>query len=281
MASISAPASASVSLVLAVLAACGSGTGSRADAAPGTDGLPGGADAGAVDAPAVDAGWIKHGSVGVFEMGYAWSDVGASFYYGGLVTTAGCDHRVSHAQTSAGVITFSNLNLEVTLRPHGTAPDLMYGGWFDDPDDDGQPQPDLFADDATIGVSAEGGEVPAFSGVMTPPPRLVGFVPLTELSRATPPTLTWTPSSSGTVVSIHIVAITPGPGNNFYDMRCRVPDDGSFSVPAEAYALIPSSATSAEVLVWRSNVTPLTAGDWEIDLHVSYGVATGTIPIVP
>jgi hypothetical protein len=130
----------------------------------------------------------------------------------------------------------------------------------------------LFAPGATLGVSAAGGTVPAFTGSVTAPAALpvVNF-PAT-FSRANGGTITW-PSGNGDRMLMLVLSTSLDAA-----MVCEAPDSGSFTLTPAALAIVPTM-TEAFVTIYRLKETVVTAGAWKVYVRAADGVQSGDIAI--
>jgi hypothetical protein len=190
---------------------------------------------------------------------------------GGPMTTSGdCGFYALTAPPtlSAGVLTVTGTSVEVTATPDGTTPPVQY---------DTTPEDlplNLFDQNATLTVAADGATVPAFSGTVVTPGDLLNVTLPGSFSRAAPPTITWT-AGGADEIWVWMIAIPSG------ILWCRTEDTGSYTVPTAAAALIPNSAAQGLALLWRTNATPVRAGAWDIAITAATAQGTDTIPIEP
>lgn len=105
--------------------------------------------------------------------------------------------------------------------------------------------PDLFADGATIGVTAAGAAVDGFTLATTGVTPLVspyagaspGLVP------GQPHPLTWTPAADGARIRFLLNwADVCHAGAEWYVITCEVPDTGAFTIPAAATGALPATS---------------------------------------
>ena len=181
-----------------------------------------------------------------------------------IASGGGCDVYADPEETgfSAGNISITGTTEAITLEPSTTTP-VEYRPADPLPDD-------LFAPGATLTVAAAGATVPAFNATVTAPALLENPVVPATISRATPPSITWT---AGTADEMWIW-ILPLVGNGSNVIWCRAPDNGSFALTTAITALIPAQATAGFVFLWRTNTTEATAGNWTVD--VTAGDVFGT-----
>lgn len=138
-------------------------------------------------------------------------------------------------QYSAGTLTITGLARPITLVPDGETHSYPSPG--------GLPT-DLFADAATIAVTASGGSVAGFSATLTGVTPLVspyagasaGVVP------GQPHPLTWDAASDGARIRFLLNwANICHAGAEWYVLVCEVPDTGSFTIPAAATMALPAA----------------------------------------
>lgn len=173
---------------------------------------------------------------------------------------------------SAGTLTITGTAQPITLEESRPAGAVRYRPTAP------VPSP-AFADGATIKVEATGGaDVSAFTSSVNVPPELLGYSPPASLTRGGY-TATWK-SNSGTEIMIVIVAV----GRSFNDgvvVMCRVPDNGTFTVPASTFALIPPAFTQVVMVVARVAETVQTVGDARIVLDAVSSIGSGPFPLTP
>ena len=134
-----------------------------------------------------------------------------------------------------------------------------------------------FFDGAAITVQASGGsDVPAFTGTVMAPATLASYTPPTSLSRAGY-TATWA-AGSGPEMMIEIGALDRDRHDAIL-VDCRVPDTGTFTVPASTFQLIPSSYDQVIVSVARVGETVVTVGDTRVAIDVVSTVGAGPVPL--
>jgi hypothetical protein len=151
------------------------------------------------------------------------------------------------------------------MTPDGVAPEVSY-------DSTGTIPYPAFNAGATIQVSASGGtDVPAFNASVTAPAAIAGYTAPTTVSRSGY-TATWTAGAGpGMWVIFAAVDGTSGDGNVGV---CRVPDNGSFTIPSSTWALTPSTATIGFVGIGRVAPTTVTAGAASVIVQaVSYSIS--------
>jgi len=138
-----------------------------------------------------------------------------------------------------------------------------------------------FVHGATIRVEASGGaDVRAFTISVVAPPELIGFAPPRSLTRSGY-TATWSPDS-GTAIEIVIGASSSRTSEDGAILLCRVPDTGTYSVPASTLALFPPSFDEALVNVSRVADTVSILGNARITLEATTLVGSSEpIPFAP
>jgi hypothetical protein len=256
--------------------ACGDDGGSMFDAADTIDADT--TDAPQPDAPRTDRAGIVIVNEVTDDMGNLEANAAATLYdgplFGGPVASAGgCDQLLdlSDGPVSAGTIAITG-----TLEPV----DLVYDTSAMEYDTAAPPPADLFDADATITFAAAGDTIPAFGGTVTAPAALENVTLPTTISRAAPPIITWT-AGTGDESWTWILAIDTN-GGAFQLLFCRHTDNGSFEIPAAALALIPNNFNAASVIAWRTNATPVTAGDWTIHLTAATAFTVeDPVPLTP
>jgi hypothetical protein len=256
------------------LAACGSPTNTTPDAARHIDAAP--PDV-AIDAPTPRQGFvtIAQGTDNMGTTSSASASITSDSPFGTMTGSNGpCIEytpTTNQSRYSAGVIDITGANVAITLTPSGTAPMVRYTG---------SPAPlpkPLFATNASIAFHAAGGpDLVSFSATVSGPAPITGFTPPTMLSRAGY-TATWT-AGSGPGVWIIVAGIT---GSSGATLLCKVPDTGSYAIPAASFALLPSSATMGLILVARVAETSATTVQGPILIAVAATYASGVIPLNP
>jgi len=264
--------SPSPALILVLAAGCGS-VSSNPDAADTADAPPA-SDAAALDAEA----FANEGIVVIAEQtdpSGTSSTVSVSMADGALfggpaASAGGCGFydMPSEAGESAGVVTIAGTLVDVIATPDAMVP-VNYGT--------GTLPTDLFTPGSTLTVTAAGATVPAFTGSVIAPAALAGVALPTAISRAAPPTLRWT-AGAGDEMWSWVLGISMGGVSLVW---CRMPDTGTFAIPTAALGLIPTTVTSALVILWRTNVTPVRAGAWSVALTAAEATATGSVTIGP
>ena len=228
----------------------------------------------AVDAPPT----VREGTVVVAELRGAMPDTTASASFQNsrlfgppLGSAGGCDYYSNPDEkgVSAGMITITGGAQTITLTPTTTTP-------VDYPTPSNLPA-DLFDPADVLSVTAAGGTVPAFNGTVTAPAPIANPVLPASISRANPPTITWTAGTSNGMW-LWIAAIN---GQTLDLVWCRMADNGSFAIPAAAVALIPTASTSAIVYLWRTNTSNVNAGGFAVSLVASDTFGTDIIAIQP
>jgi hypothetical protein len=255
--------------ILMCVAACGSPDPNRVDAPKAIDA--------AIDAKDIDAARPLQGQVVLSESTITGqapsSNVSTTFADGSpMGMVLGTDGPCSSLAVSggpvghsAGVITVTGTTVGLTLTPstgtvhYTTTPT--------------PPPADLFAVHATLHFAGAGSpDFGAFAGDVVVPTTVAGFTPPTTMSKQGH-TLTWTADSSVTVMQIVLFATSGSVGLVF----CRVPDNGSFTIPASTFALFPAGATGGGVLLARTNETVLTSASGTVALQAVE--ATGSMGV--
>ena len=251
-------------------------------AACGDDGTTAATDAG-TDAPQIpdappDAPPVKpEGQVVIMEGRFPapLSIAVATFVNGAILpslgTVNGCTLHGSDptASLDAGSITIAGATTPLTLV-RDTAADIYMTA--------DEPPEDLFAPAAQLTVTATGATIPAFTGSVTAPAPLAGVVFPTAISRAAPPTITWT---AGTANEVWIFMIAYVGANTGTVMVCRTTDTGSFGITPAAFAQLPVAASEAVISVYRLNKTVVNAGAWEVSLLAIDAIRDDEVPIGP
>jgi hypothetical protein len=145
--------------------------------------------------------------------------------------------EVGKLQFSAGTITVTGGPYKVTLKPEKkTKPDdWLYPAWL---------YPDLFSAGTKIAVSATGGQVPAFNGLLRGVGELKASFPAGPLPRGDPLKITFTPATG--TIWITIVAYKGTAALRF--IRCvGQAGTGSFVVPQAVSKEVPTLADSLRV----------------------------------
>jgi hypothetical protein len=262
-------------LAMCVVAACGSPTNPLIDAPvahnDGPDHLP---DAPSVDAPPLTG---RSGLVSLAESP-GDSNAGATFAIGDVLgaavgTDGPCTVTMNPAQDglSAGAIAVTGTTTALTLTPTGTAPSVNYDTMPAAPTD-------LFTAGATISISAAGGpDFPAFNTTVTAPATLAGFTPPTALSRAGY-TAHWTAGTES--IWVIMIATDQGFANLTYTI-CRVPDTGTFAIPASTFALIPAGSTQSAIGVGRVSSSDVVTTAGHVTVAAVSNITSELIPLGP
>jgi hypothetical protein len=258
-------------VVVCLVAACGSSDPMSSDAA-----VP---DTPAADTPADTAAAARHGIVQVTQGDTGTGNtgqVGAGFIMGAdimgpvMATDGPCTSygsMASPATLDAGTIMISGTLSPVTLTPSGSPLEYQAGSAV--------PYP-LFSEGSTITITGAGGaDIPAFNGTVTAPADVAGFTKPTSLSRAGY-TVTWT-AGSGPGMWVLLVAIDAS--FNGVPVICRVPDTGSFAIPASTFALLPAADTMGGVAVARVVESEVAVTDTSIALVALSEDSTSIIPL--
>lgn len=173
---------------------------------------------------------------------------------------------------SAGTIQMTGAAAPITLEPMGTAPTVTYEPTV-------EVLEDAFTPGAVVTMTASGSaDIPAFSGTVTAPDKLAGWTAPAEISRAAGWSTTWTASSNSTEIWTYVIALNMSAGRL---LLCRTADDGAYTVPPAALALIPQSFTQALSAVIRVSRTDVTAGTSMIGLYLVDGSISGSITLAP
>lgn len=144
------------------------------------------------------------------------------------------------ATRSAGTITITGLRQALAFEPSSF-------GYAPSP-----PPPDeLFADGATIGVSAAGAAVGGFSVELTGPTQLVAPFQNLTLVDGQPATVTWTAASSGRIQVSLVVGWHGAPWEAM--LLCETADDGELIIPGALVSALPRASSGLESHV--SNLT--------------------------
>lgn len=174
------------------------------------------------------------------------------------------------ASFSAGAITITGTASTITLNPSGAAPNVSYSPAA------AVPKP-AFTAGATLTFTAAGGpDVGAFTATVTAPATLAGYTPPTTISRAGY-TATWT-AGTATTMWVIMAAFDPSSGSG-NGVICRVPDTGSFTVPASTFAMVPSTATGGFVGVGRIAPTTMTVGSTMVTVQAVSYITSGQVTI--
>lgn len=248
------------------LSACGDGTDTPADAAPGAD------------APSPDAGadappGVKEGQVFIAE---AHTPVEASIVFAMLFDgpllepIASADNCLTVADQpgsslAAGSITVTGTATTVTLAQE--QPGEVYRPSAITP-------ADLFTAGDTLTVTSTGATVPAFSATVVAPADIGTVAFPASLSRSAPATMTWTAASADSLM-ILVTSTTTTPGA----MLCQAPDTGTFTFSTAALALLPAALTEVQIVTYRVNETEAMAGAWKLFVRAADGVTSGAIAI--
>jgi hypothetical protein len=272
----------SLALLLPILAACGSDDHHNVDAPPPHQDahLDAPADARPDAPPDAPSGPL----LGLIELtqgtgnGTATSSADASFgptsFFGPIIGTDGPCSIYSLEQNSprysAGTITITGGAATVNLDPSGTAPSVSYSARA------AVPKP-AYTAGATITFTAAGGsDVGAFTASVTAPATLTGYTTPTTISRSGY-TATWTAGAGpGIWVILAAADASSGAGNG---VVCRVPDNGSFTVPATTFAMIPATDTVGFVGVARISDMTKTVGATMLTVQAVSYITSGQVAI--
>jgi hypothetical protein len=157
------------------------------------------------------------------------------------------------------------------MTPDSSTPPVTYTPTPD------PPPANLFTAGATLSIAAVGDTVPTFSGTVTAPAKLAGVVLPTTLSRSADTPVTWT-AGSDEGAWVWALGIDPSSGGIGL-VWCRTADDGSYSIPAAAVAMLPSNFTLGLAILWRVNDTAVDAGGYTIQLTAADAAGSDAIPI--
>ena len=252
--------------LVCVVAACSSNNNRSVDA-PGTADAPRNADASFAKEGSVNvlAGYNGAENNGQASAGFATSASAAS----GIAGTDGpCTayNNTSAGSLDAGTIMIQGTAVPITLSASGNP--LRYSAGS-------LPYP-LFSAGATITFTGAGGaDVGAFTGTATAPADVAGFTRPTTLSRAGF-TATWT---GGAGPGMWVLLAGSDGVSQVTSIICRVPDSGSFAIPASTFALLPAGENMGGVGVMRVVETAVSVGDTQVLLHVSTMDSSTIIPI--
>jgi hypothetical protein len=178
-------------------------------------------------------------------------------------------YQAPTAGYSAGTISVTGTNTALSLSPNGLAPSAYYTA---------TPTPTypLFDPATTIALSAPGTtDFGAFSATATGPAPVLGVTPPTSVSRSGY-TATWT-AGSGPGFWVELVGFVGTSSAN--TLRCRVSDTGSFTVPPEAFALMPSADDHVGVLLTR--VDERTSSSPNLTVAIESYFASAPVPLTP
>lgn len=170
---------------------------------------------------------------------------------------------------SAGTITITGTTQPMTLHPDGSSGHVHYEHASD------LPEPP-FSEGATLTIAASGADVPAFTASVTAPAELRGVAGPATVSRAGT-TVTWR-AGAGPAIRIVLAAIASDTHKGLVVM-CRVPDTGSFTIPASTFALIPFTFDRAILTVDRFAETDEIAGNTPVVVEVGSVVVAGSFPV--
>lgn len=265
-------------LVTILLAACGDDGSTHTTIDAPTSHQDAAIDSKSIDAPA-DASLVREAQVAVVKGTSPQGDqveisatVVAGSVYGSVLGVDGaCTHYAGDSSGltySAGTITVTGTNVDYTVTPSGSPPDVHYTTT----PDESQP---LYTAGATISIAAAGSsDFPAFTGTVTAPATLAGFTAPTTVSRAGY-TATWTAASGAKVWLILGGLDTVGGQSSI--VVCRVDDTGSYTVPASSFALFPTAYDQIVVAIARVSETLLTSP--KVSLVGVYELAADPVPL--
>lgn len=253
---------------LCLIAACGSSSPSRPDG--------GGRDGGSGDAPAptrsgevtITQGYDGAGNAGQAHAGFVMgADPTGTVIGTDGPCTAYTPTATSAATLDAGSIAVTGTLSPVTLTASGSPAQYQATAAV--------PYP-LFSAGAAISIAGAGGaDIPTFNGTVTAPADLAGFTRPTSLSRAGY-TATWT---AGSGPSFWVLLLGLDSAFTPTQIICRVPDSGSFAIPASTFALIPAGDTMGGLAVMRVAHTTVTSATASVALNVTTMDGTTFIPL--
>lgn len=127
------------------------------------------------------------------------------------------------SQKNAGTITVSGVGMGLTVSPSGT-------GFYLNTESIAYPG---FDAGATIGLTAAGGEFPAFSLTVKGVAPLTVTPPTEAVRKGAPLRLSWEPSSVMTGARLHIIVSLDNHGTTAtrQQIECDAPDTGSLDIP--------------------------------------------------
>lgn len=162
------------------------------------------------------------------------------------------------APRSAGTITVTGLRQALAFEPSAF-------GYTPSP-----PPPDeLFADGATIGVSAAGAAVGGFSVALTGPAQLVAPFQNLTLVDGEPATVTWTAAGSGRIQVALVVGWHGAPWEAM--LLCETVDDGELVIPGALVTALPRATSGLEAhvsTITRFDRTSVLGPDGVIEVQV-------------
>lgn len=252
---------------LCLVAACGSSSPNHPDGGGSGDGGK------SADAPAVTRRGLVSVSQGD-ENGGPSSQASAAFLMGpdAVGPVLGSDGPCTAygesmtATLDAGSISITGTVSPVTLTASGSPLRYHAGSTV--------PYP-IYSAGATIAFAGAGGaDIPAFSGSVTGPAEVAGFTKPTSLSRAGY-TATWT-AGSGPAFWVLVLGVD---STSATIVICRVSDTGSFTVPASAFALLPSSDTMAAAGVARVAQTDVDVSGARVSLYALAEITSSIVPL--
>ena len=258
-------------LVVCMVAACGSSNPKSTDAST----ADGPADSAAGDAPAARSGGVQivQGFNGASNAAQASAGfgIGTSLFGPSIGTDGPCTAYngagAAMATLDAGAITVSGTLSPITLSVSGTPAKYQTAAQVPDP---------VFSAGATITIAGAGGpDIPAFNGTLTAPADVAGFTPPSSLSRAGY-TATWT-AGSGPGMWVMVVGTDQSTSTTL--VICRVPDNGSFAIPASTFALLPPAENTGGVNVARVAETDVDVTNARVSLIAVSQYSSTIIPI--
>ncbi len=174
---------------------------------------------------------------------------------------------------SAGTITVTGANLSpLTLAPSGAAPNVTYAPTV-------TPPVDLIDPADVLDISASGGTIPAFSGTVTVPGTIAGWTTPGTVDRSLDFATTWT-AGSATHAWVMIQLIDSGTGD-LAILLCETNDDGAYTVPQEAVALLPTTYDIVFAMLWRMNETVVFPTDATVFLWTGLVVSSDVLTYLP
>lgn len=126
------------------------------------------------------------------------------------------------SQKNAGPITVSGVGMGLTVLPSDktnyylSTESIAYPG---------------FDAGATIGLTAAGGEIPAFSLAVKGVAPLTVTPPTETVRKGAPLRLSWEPTSVTTGARLHIIVSLDNHGKTKQQIECDAPDTGSLDIP--------------------------------------------------
>lgn len=137
------------------------------------------------------------------------------------------------AGVDAGTITVTGLRAPLTF---------VHGDFGYEPTP--QPGTELFADDATITVSAPGAAIPGFSVTLAGVPALAGATTTLTLVDGRDAEVTWTAAGAGRIQLSLLVGWHGAPYEAM--LLCETDDDGALTIPGAVVSALPRASTGLE-----------------------------------